>query len=167
MKIQDEHLYHGAVLNQIAEHEQFTAINTMTIFGKTMKGAYRVNDDTAVYLKYARRPRGSYDEYMFTFHQSNLSELASINRAGNNLHLALVCVQDREVCCIPYGILMDLIEKREELYSGTESQYTLLITLPENKSFRVNMNAPGVKGEYVDAPIKIPRNACPHALFRG
>ena len=29
MKIRDEHLYHGAVLNQIAEHPRFTAINTI------------------------------------------------------------------------------------------------------------------------------------------
>ncbi len=29
MKIRDEHLYHEAVLNQIAEHPRFTAINTL------------------------------------------------------------------------------------------------------------------------------------------
>ena len=55
MKIQDEHFYHGAVLNQIAEHEQFTAINALTVYGKKVKGAYKVNNDIAVYLKYASK----------------------------------------------------------------------------------------------------------------
>ena len=133
-----------------------------------MKSAFRVNDDTAVYLKYARKPHGSYDEYMFTFHQSDPEEIANIkiNRVGNNLHSALVCVHDREVCCIAYGILVDLMEKKKELYGGDENQYVLLATLPENKGFRVSMNARGVKGKYVDTPITIPRNACPDALFR-
>ena len=166
MKIQDEHLYHGAVLNQIAEHERFTAINALTVFGNPVKSAFRVNDDTAVYLKYARKPHGSYDEYLFTFHQSNLEEIANISQVGNNLHLALVCVQDREVCCIPYSVLVALVEKRIELHGGNEDQYTLLVNLPKNKSFRVSMNAPRVKGRYVDTPITIPRNACPDALFR-
>jgi len=31
MKIRDEHFYHGAALNQIAEHEKFTAINTLKV----------------------------------------------------------------------------------------------------------------------------------------
>ena len=84
----------------------------------------------------------------------------------NNLHLALVCVQDREVCCIPNSVLVALVEKRIELHGGDEDQYTLLVNLPKNKSFRVSMNAPGVKGEYVDTPVTIPRNAFPDALFR-
>ena len=166
MKIRDEHLYHGAVLNQIADHERFTAINALSVFGNTVKSAFKVNNDIAVYLKYASAPHGRYDEYVFTFNRSNLAELSNISTAGNDLHLALVCVHDREVCCIAYDKLLALITTRQQLYGGKEDQYVVLVTLPENKSFRVSMNAPGVKQGYVDDPLIIPRNACPDALFR-
>lgn len=35
MKIHDDHLYHGAALTQIAEDDQFTAINALKLGGKT------------------------------------------------------------------------------------------------------------------------------------
>ena len=43
MEIREEHLYHGAALNQIAEHEQFTAINTLKITANESRSAFRVN----------------------------------------------------------------------------------------------------------------------------
>ena len=36
MKIDDDHMYHGAVLLQIAEHPRFTAINTIELSGQNL-----------------------------------------------------------------------------------------------------------------------------------
>ena len=41
MKITNEHLHHGAVLNQIAEHRQFTAINALKVKGKVSRSAFK------------------------------------------------------------------------------------------------------------------------------
>ena len=58
MTIRDKHLYHGAVLNQIAEHPRFTAINALKIVGEIFHNAVKVNDDIVVYLKYRTRSDG-------------------------------------------------------------------------------------------------------------
>lgn len=55
MQIRDEHLYHGAALNQIAEHKKFTAINVLKVKGKASRSAFRINAQTDVYLKYAKK----------------------------------------------------------------------------------------------------------------
>ena len=70
IKIRDEHLYHGAVLNQIAEHQRFTAINALKVKGKISRSAFKVNDDIGVYLKLSRKPKkGAFKEYQFTYNQ--------------------------------------------------------------------------------------------------
>ena len=166
MKITKEHFYHGAVLNQIAEHKQFTAINALKVKGKTSRSAFKVNDDIAVYLKYASEPTKTYKEYVFTFSGDHLKELSKINDAENSLHLALVCVKDNEVCCFPYSELVQLISRRKGKFSKPEQQYTLLVTLNKGEAFRVNINVPGKKKAYLGKPLTVRRNACPNALFR-
>ena len=69
MKIDNDHLYHGAALIQIAEHGHFTAINPLRVDNRTLRGAYRVNDTTGLFLKYCTAPRKPHDEYMFTFNR--------------------------------------------------------------------------------------------------
>ena len=166
MKIRDEHLYHGAVLNQIAEHQRFTAINALKVEGKISRSAFKANDDIGVYLKLSRKPKkGAFKEYQFTFNQRHIKELKQIDEAGNDLYLALICVEDREICCLPYKQLMDLIEERRTARGKKENQYQLLITLEPKQVFRVYMNAPGTKGQSLGL-LKIPRNRCLDALFR-
>ncbi|HUX27663.1 MAG TPA: hypothetical protein VMV39_02700, partial [Terracidiphilus sp.] len=81
MHINDDHMYHGAALIQLAEHEQFTAINALKIKGKVVPVAYRINDDIAVYLKYATKPTANkLKEYPFTFAQKQLEELEQISQ---------------------------------------------------------------------------------------
>ena len=167
MKIREEHLYHGAVLNQVAEHPQFTAINALRVNGRTSRSAFNVNDDIAVYLKYATNASGRFKEWIFTFNTSHLSELSAIARVGDDLHLALVCVSAREVCCIPYGTLIQLVSARQTAAGKKERQYTLCVTLNSGQAFRVYMNAPGKKKTYLSEPIKVARNRCPNALFRN
>jgi len=154
------------VLNQIADHKQFTAINALKVGGRTSRCAFKVNDDIAVYIKYAVNPVGTYREYVFTFNTANLRELAATDKAGNNLHLALVCAKDKEICCFPYAKLVQLIDLRKSDFGAVEAQYTLLVTLKPNEAFRVYMMQPGRKKIYLADPLKVRRNACPNALFR-
>lgn len=167
MRIRDEHLYHGCALNQIAEHHQFTAINALVVGGNTSRSAFKVNNDIAVYLKYATTPHGQHHEYMFTFNSSNLSELVAIDAVGDNLHLALVCVEDREICCLPYANLVALIGRRRQQSQQNENQYTILVTLEPHQSFRVNINARGSRNTYIGNPIVVPRRNFPDVLFRS
>lgn len=181
MNIKDDHFYHGAVLIQIAEHNKFTAINALQVKGKTSHSAFKVNGDIAVYLKYASEPKptGAFEEYAFNFNKQQLEEVDAINDEGNDLYLALVCVEAREVCCFPYDEFLHLITHRRvaDLYrrviaeperaaAVAGEQYTLAVTLKPREWFRVNVKAPGRKKTYLTPPIKVPRNNCPNALFR-
>lgn len=103
---------------------------------------------------------------MFTFTAANLRELAKTDKAGNSLHVALVCAKDREICCFPYEKLAGLIALRKKRVGAAEGQYTVLVTLKANEAFRVYMMQPGRKKIYLTEPLKVRRNACPNALFR-
>ena len=50
MKINDDHMYHGAALIQIAEHPQFTAINSFPHDGHASRSAFLVNLDIGMGL---------------------------------------------------------------------------------------------------------------------
>jgi hypothetical protein len=51
-EIEDQHVYHGAALTQIAEDDEFTAINPLDLLGKRLNSAFRINDNIGIYLKY-------------------------------------------------------------------------------------------------------------------
>ena len=158
-------MYHGAALIQIAEHEQFTAINALKVAGKTVQVAYRINDDIAVYLKYASKPTKAFKEYPFTFTKHHLDELEKIASANSKTLVALVCVEDRAICCISYDQLKGVVALRQKAKGQPEDQYVVLVTLPEGKSFRVYVNAPGQKKTQLGKEIKVPRNAFPNLVF--
>ena len=165
MKIHDDHLYHGAALIQIAEHPLFTAINSLKLKNRTLRTAYKVNDDIGVYLKYARRPTKTFKEYPFTFHKDHLKELSDIAGVINNLFLALVCVKAREVCCLSYSELTVLLERRKRARKADEDQYTILVTIPQGKSMRVYVNMPGEKKKILGRQLVVSRNSFPAKLF--
>ena len=167
MKISDEHLYHGAVLNQIAKHPRFTAINALKVKGEVVsRSAFKVNNDIGVYLKISRTRKGIFGEYRFTFNQQHVKELRHLAEAGNDLHLALICVEGRDICCLTYKELTNLLEKHRTARSREEDPYRLLIALEPRKAFRVYMNQRGRRGYWLGDPMKIPRNRCPDILFR-
>ena len=166
MKIRDEHFNHGAALNQIAEHKHFTAINALKVKGKTSRSAFKINDGIAVYFKYCTNPKGRYREYQFTFNKYNLNELADIDAVGDNLHLALVCVKDREICCIPHTDLTGMIERRQEHAGCKEDQYQLLVTLDEGQAFRIYMNKYGRRKVMLGKEQKVPRKRFPNVLLK-
>ena len=166
MQIDDDHMYHGAALIQIAEDPQFTAINALQYKDKLCKVAYRINDSITVYLKYATTPSRTFKEYQFVFTRAQLDELSSIAEHEQHVFLALVCVKGREICGISYGTLLDFIEKRKKAKGAPEAQYTLLVTIPKGKSLRAYMNEPGKRKTILGDPVIIPRKNFPALIFQ-
>jgi len=166
VRIDDDHMYHGAALIQIAEDPQFTAINSFKLPTGVSRSAYRINDDIGVYLKYASKPTPAHREYLFTFQKQHVAELAAIAKATEKVFAALVCVKARQVCCLPYADLTKLIDARRNAKGATEDQYIILVTVPANKSFRVYVNAPGVRNTMLGKPVVISRNDFPGEIFK-
>jgi predicted transcriptional regulator len=165
MNIDDNHLYHGAALIQIAEHPQFTAINSLKIKTRPVENAYKINDHIAVWFKYAVKPNKNYKEYAFTFSKDQIDQLKVISENNDKLFLGLVCVKDREICCLSYLKLTSLIDRRVKAISNNEDQYTILVTAPKNKSLRVYVNAPGRKKTILGKTEIVKRTAFPNELF--
>ncbi len=166
MKVNNDHMYHGAALTQIAEHPEFTAINAFKTDTGISRSTFRINDDIGIYLKYATEPKGPYHEYRFTFSTENLRELKDIAAKTTHVHLALVCVQDRQICCLSYEKLLELIQRRRDAKGMDEDQYTVLVTVHAGKSFRVYINTPGAKKKTEGKPLVIPRDDFPDKLFK-
>lgn len=165
MKINDDHLYHGAALTQIAEHPQFTAINAVRVRGGISQSAFRINDSIGVYLKYASEPKPPAKDYIFTFTKANKDELAKISTQSDKLFVALVCIDDRQICCLEYSELLTWFQKRHRALRASEETSTILINLPQGREFRVNMNQPKRRKVYLADPQLVPRNRFPNALF--
>lgn len=165
MKLDDDHLYHGGALIQIAEHDKFTAINSLKVGNDRYTNAYRINDDVAVYFKYSSKPKKPHDEYVFTFKSEHLIDLKDISKHCRRAYIALVCVGDREICCLNSDELFEMIESRKKAKGGAEDQYTVLVTAPAGKSLRAYVNAPGAKGKILGDSLKIPRNLFPEVVF--
>jgi hypothetical protein len=164
LKIQDEHLYHGAALIQIAEDPRFTAINALKLSGRIVNSAYRVNDQIAVYFKYAVKPHGRYREYLFNFKSDQIQQIRKISSTYDT-YLALVCVGAREVCAISADTLSDFIESRQKAFGGKEDQYTILVTVPKGKSMRVYVNHPGKKSTLLEKERVVSRRSFPAIIF--
>ena len=165
MKINDDHMFHGAALTQIAEHHQFTAINGIRIGKKFSRCAFRVNDSIGVYLKYASEPTQPHKDYIFTFGLDAKKELETLNDVSDKVFIALVCVNDRQICCISYEEFDNWIIKRQQKLGKDENTSTILVRLPKGKYFRVNMNEPRRKNMYLNGDQLVARNHFPGALF--
>ncbi|TKB58124.1 MAG: hypothetical protein E8D49_12115 [Nitrospira sp.] len=124
MKINDDHFYHGAALIQIAEHLQFTAIKAVTADGRVSRSSFLVNNDIAVFLKYAEKPTKTFNEYVFTFYLDHLDEIERIEQKAGKAFVALVCIQARQICCISRDELTDIIEERKRAKGSAEDRYT-------------------------------------------
>jgi len=165
MNIKDDHLYHGAALIQIAEHPQFTAINSIKTVNAVSRSAYRINDDIAVYLKYASTEPNASGEFVFTFTTEHLNELQALAQGAQKLFIALVVVKGREICVLSYAELQALIGYRTTSKGAPESSYSILLTLKKGSAFRAYVNAAGTKGKFAGKQLIIPRNKFPGYLF--
>jgi hypothetical protein len=168
MRINEDHLYHGAALTQIAEYPTFKAINAFEpTKGEKSRSAFSVNHDTGVYLKYATKPTKAFKEYVFTFSRANFDELAALKaHYHSRVFVALVCHQAKEICVVTLDELESHRAGREKANGGPKPHYQLLVAVPANKSFRVYMNAPGKKKTSLKQQI-VSRNEFPRAIFNG
>ena len=164
VKINDDHMYHGAALTQIAEHPKFTAINAFDFDGKPSRSAFKINHNIGLFLKYATKPNQQ-NEYIFTFNQAHLRELKGLTNENRDAFLALVCVEDREICCINYNLFLELSKRREEAKEAREEQFQIVITIPVRKSFRVYVNEPGKRGCILGKEEVVSRKDFPGKIF--
>ena len=164
MKLNDDHFYHGAALTQIAEHPRFTAINAFENSQGISRSSFLINHDVGIYLKYATKPNAPYGEYLFNFSRLHLRELKTIEERSKRVYLVLICVEDRQICCIPKDVLMDIILHRKRLKPGNEESYNILVTCPKGKKLRAYINAPHKKKVLVGKHL-FSRNSFPSILF--
>jgi len=164
MKIHERHERHGAAMLQIAEHFSFTTINAFRVGSERSVNAYTVNDNIGMYLKYATKPHGAWDEYKFTFNREHLTEIASLNSKRERTFVALVCWEDREVCCIRYKQLLSMIELRRKRLGDDEDVYTVYVQAPKHAEFRAYISPPGKKGKML-GEVRVARNAFPSCVF--
>lgn len=164
MKIDNDQLYHGAALLQIAEHPSFTAINATEFAGARSRSAFTINKDLGVFLKYASQPRKNTDEYVFTFHADNLEEIAKLKKKHDSIFIGLVCVSVRQICCLSGDQLDALISARRKAKGSREEQYQIYVWAPPNSKFRVYVSPPGKRGRTL-GEIKVARNCFPDLMF--
>jgi hypothetical protein len=167
MPITVKDMHHGAALIQIAEYPTFKAINSFEpTKGQKSNAAFIINTNTGLYFKYGMNPNKSWKEYSFVFNQANFGELDALKlKFGDRAFIALVCVKAKEVCVLSVN---DLYAKRAERAAengGPEEQYQLLVAVRPRKSFRVYMNAPGVRKTSLDQTV-VNRNDFPSLLFQ-
>jgi hypothetical protein len=165
MRINDDHMYHGAALTQIAEHPTFKAINAFWQKGKKSSCAFRINDSTGIYIKYAGAPHGTAKEYVFTFTKPQLEELSVLREQCVKVFVTLVCIKVKEICVISYGQLQHLIQGRRRELGTDEDQYQVLVTALPNKQFRAYINCPARRGIILGEPLLVQRKAFPEILF--
>lgn len=164
MKVRLEHQNIGAAVMQIAEHEQFTAINSLKLNGSAISNAFLINSHIAVLCKYASEPNAN-DEYIFTFTEDYMNTLSSLLQKHDALFFGLVCVEGGEICCLSKVQFQELLNYRKESAGGDETQYVILVSMKAGSSFRVYVNAAGKKGKFAGKQLIISRKAFPDAIF--
>ncbi|WP_139198616.1 hypothetical protein [Pseudomonas indica] len=111
MKIRTEHQNLGAALMQVAEDDNFTAINPLRVKGDKINNAFLINADACLFLKYGQEPKST-GEYQFTFSAEQLENIRASSQHYQKVFLGLVCVEDQEVCCLDVGQLNEMIAAR-------------------------------------------------------
>lgn len=164
MKIRLEQQNIGAAVMQIAEHQNFTAINRLKVGGDLINNGFLINGDIAVLCKYASEPNGS-NEYIFNFNSDHMENIAKIQKGKHRLFLALVCVEDGEICCLSEAEFDTLIANRKKSAGADEDQYQILVTAPKGASLRAYVNAAGKKGKTAGKMLTVARNAFPQTIF--
>jgi hypothetical protein len=165
MKINDEHFFHGAALMQVAEDDNFTAINPLILNGTKSHIAFVVNADIAVYPKYAGKARGTHKEYQFTFKPENVEELGRLADRYPKTFVTLVCVAARGVCCLRFSEFITIYDLWQGEIEDGQRQFPLLVTAPKGREFRVYANAPGTRNRMLGGALLRARSDFPTILF--
>lgn len=149
---------------QIAEHPQFTAINSLKIKDQPVNNAFKINNNTGLLCKYASEPNAN-GEYLFTFNAEQMENIKSMHKHNEKLFFALTCIEDKEICVLSYEQFSQLIENRNKSAKVIEEQYQIIVTAEQGASLRAYVNAAGKKGKYAGKPLVIPRKSFPELLF--
>jgi hypothetical protein len=173
MTIDDNDLYYGAALKQIADHKLFKSINAEWQAKEKSRCAYRINTDIGVYIRAATKPVNS--EYVFNFKNENIEEITALETVCKKaVFVVLVCynakaihkgsrmAQYRQICVLRPSQIQALIETKG---ATATAQHNILITVPSSKSMRARITIPGKKGARMELTRKIPRNAFPNLIF--
>lgn len=164
MKINDDHMFHGAALVQIAEFGQATSIKPFIYKRKVSRSAFVINGKTADYLKFRREASGS-GEYSFQFTMHNRGELRQLAvKYKRRLFIGLICVDAREICCIAYDDFQRMVNARRIAVGRDEKEITMGASLRPGGRFEVGVNEPGRRGRYEDGQ-NVPRSDFPRSLF--
>ena len=166
MKIRLEHQNIGAAIMQIAEHQNFTAINPLKIQGDPINNGLLINGNIAVLCKYASKSN-AIGEYVFSFKKEHIGTAEKSKKEKHNLFFALVCVEEGEICCLTGDQLNQLIESRRKSAGVNEDQYQVLVTVKKGSSFRVYVNAAGKRMKSTVDVLTIARNAFPDSIFES
>ena len=95
MKIHDDHMYHGSALIQIAEHPEFTAINSLKVKGTVLHNSYKINDAIGVHFKYASASTKAFRESAHSpFRKTNLTSCLRFLEVVEQT-LSWTCVRQR------------------------------------------------------------------------
>jgi hypothetical protein len=93
-----------------------------------------------------------------------LEELKALKTPEREIFVCLICVSARQICCVCYEKLLELISERQEKKGNEEASYQILVTMPKGKSFRIYMNEPGRRKIMIKERI-VPRDDFPRVIF--
>lgn len=164
MRIRQGHQEYGAVLFHIACHRRFTAINVFRPGGRKSNCAFVINGETGLYVKYRTKPAGKRRAYAFTFGRGQLASLKLLRVKLRRVFVALVCVEDRAICCLPLADLSRLQESRAQAAGTAENDLAVLVAVSHGRSFKVYVTPPGKKNATLKC-LRVPQNAFPEILF--
>lgn len=176
-QIANRHMFHGAALTRIAEHEEFTSINRMPLEHSEHRSAFSVigkNGKIGIFLKYATSADG---EYKFSFSWENLEDVRELNGSHDKTYMLLVCLEGKargnvrlqsgEICCVPYAMLSELKGNRDrrnkELRRREEDRVDLYVVIKRGQPFEVNVKAP--EQQTYAWRRNVPRSYFPNRIF--
>jgi hypothetical protein len=136
----------------------------MKIKGEGINNAFKINNNIGLLCKYASEPNPG-GEYLFTFQSDHIDAVAKIAKHNDHAFIALVCVEDSEICCLSIEQFNTLIGNRKKSAGNDEDLYQVLVTAEQGKSLRAYVNAAGKKGKVAGKPITVARNAFPNEIF--
>ena len=162
MRLEDEQHYLGAALMQIAENDRFSSINPLVMNGQKLKNAFLINETAFLFLKY--RHKGEAKSYRFHFSADHLTSIEMIGgKDTSRVFVGLVCLEDRQVCCLDLEQLTAMMHTRNGPGINQDADYTVSVMAEDNRMFRVFGRETG--GNYQHDEVKIARNRFPECIL--
>lgn len=150
--------YYGMVVYRITQHGNYADLTPLD------DRSYLVNSGVVVYLKHATEPNSN-GRYQFTFGLREIDRFLAWNKEFGPVVLSLICAEANEVCCLPFDAFWRIWEDRQHTAGDIENQFTLNVTLPAGRGFRVFANYPRRRGQPLGRPLIVPRSDFPDRIF--